>query len=152
MPRSEFGWSLCYLSEVSLVVAWLLKCNIWSLDFYELWIFYKKFKIYNISCSTHNFYISRMPISYSTALTCNISSIHHYFIFLWLQRSIGQPKVWFLHISKNHNKKNGSPKKKIGSQRSHNWSVLSLHFFRRDGVLYSESGLIYSQILGRPPT
>ena len=39
------------------------------------------------------FYIIRMPISYSTASQFDISSIHHYFIFLGLQRSIGQPKV-----------------------------------------------------------
>ena len=39
------------------------------------------------------------------------SSIHHYIIFLWLQRSIGQPKVIFLLISKNHNKKMDNPKK-----------------------------------------
>ena len=38
------------------------------------------------------------------------SSIHRYIIFLWLQRSIGQPKVIFLHISKNHNKKTDNQK------------------------------------------
>ena len=36
MPRSEFGCSLCYLSELSLVVAWLLKCNYVKTFFYEL--------------------------------------------------------------------------------------------------------------------
>ena len=40
--------------------------------------FYKNQEKYNISCSTHNFYISRMPISYSMARGNNISSIHHY--------------------------------------------------------------------------
>ena len=35
------------------------------------------------------------------------------YFFLWLQRSIGQPKVIFLHISKNHNKKTDNQKKKV---------------------------------------
>ena len=41
------------------------------------------------------------------------SSIHHYIFFLWLQRSIGQPKVIFLQISKNHNKKTDNQKEKL---------------------------------------
>ena len=45
------------------------------------------------------------------------SSIHHYIIFLWLQRSIGQPKVIFLQISKNHNKKTDNQKKILVSPR-----------------------------------
>ena len=54
-------------------------------------------------CSKQTFYIIRMPISYSRARTGLFSKIHHYIIFLWLQRSIGQPKViFFLQISKNH--------------------------------------------------
>ena len=57
------------------------------------------------------FYIIRMPISYSRVGTGLFSSIHHYIFFLWLQRSIGQPKVIFLQISKNHNKKMITKKK-----------------------------------------
>ena len=57
-------------------------------------------------CSKQTFYIIRMPISYSRSRTLLFSSIHHYiYFFLWLQRLIGQPKVMFLQISKNHNKK-----------------------------------------------
>ena len=41
------------------------------------------------------------------------SSIYHYIFFLWLQRSIGQPKVIFLQVSKNHNKKTDNQKKKL---------------------------------------
>ena len=41
-----------------------------------------------------------MPISYSTSGSHLFSSIHHYIIFLWLQRSIGQPKVIFLQFQK----------------------------------------------------
>ena len=33
--------------------------------------------------------------NYSRVWACFFSSIHHYIIFLWLQRSIGQPKVIF---------------------------------------------------------
>ena len=56
--------------------------------------FYKNQEKYNISCSTHILYsITRMPISYSGSPSLDITSIHHYFIFVGLQRSIGQPKV-----------------------------------------------------------
>ena len=64
--------------------------------------------------------------------------IHHYIFFLWLQRSIGQPKVIFLHISKNHNKKKDNQKKKVRYPGHPTWSFLSLDFFRRDVDLYSE--------------
>ena len=95
------------------MVAWLLKCNISRLFFmnfnkilHAMWIAY-------FSCSKQTFYIIRMPISYSSYRT--VISIHHYVIFLWLQRSIGQPKVIFLQISKNHNKKTDNQKKKLKS-------------------------------------
>ena len=66
-------------------------------------------------CSKQTFNIIRMPISYSRSRTGLFSSIHHYIIFLWLQRSIGQPKVIFLQISKSHNKKMDNKKKKLMS-------------------------------------
>ena len=64
-------------------------------------------------CSKQTFYIIRMPISYSTHRAELFLSIYHFFIFLWLQRSIGQPKVIFLQVSKNHNKKTDNQKKKL---------------------------------------
>ena len=48
-------------------------------------------------CSKQTFYIIRMPISYSRERTGSFSSIHHYIFLLWLQRSIGQPKVIFFY-------------------------------------------------------
>ena len=69
------------------------------------------------SCSKQTFYIIKMPISYSRVWTCLFSSIHHYIIFLRLQRSIGQPKVIFFTISKNHNKKMDNPQKDLESRR-----------------------------------
>ena len=38
-----------------------------------------------ISCSTYTFYIIRKPIAYSNYVSHDISSIHHYFIFIGLQ-------------------------------------------------------------------
>ena len=64
-------------------------------------------------CSKQTFYIIRMPISYSMARVLLFSSIHHYIFFLWLQRSIGQPKVIFFTHFKNHNKKTDNQKKKV---------------------------------------
>ena len=66
-------------------------------------------------CSKQTFYIIRMPISYSRERTCLFSSIYHYIFFLWLERSVGQPKVIFLQISKNDNKKTDNQKKKLMS-------------------------------------
>ena len=63
------------------------------------------------SCSKQTFYIIRMPISYSRQRTCLFSSIHHYIIFLWLQRSIGQPKVFFYKFQKIIIKKRITQKK-----------------------------------------
>ena len=114
------------------MVAWLLKCNL-ELDFHEL---HRNFKILDklcISYSTHTFDIIRMPISYSRMGSFDISSIHHYFIVLGLQRL----------KKKDHQKK-----------------ILELNIFIIDqfyllislGVLSSESNLVQSQILGRPPT
>ena len=47
----------------------------------------KNFQKLYISCSTHNFYISRMPISYSRIVKSHIKN------FIGLQRSIGQQKL-----------------------------------------------------------
>ena len=63
------------------------------------------------SCSKQTFYIIRMPISYSSYRTVIIFKYTSLYYFLWLQRSIGQPKVIFLQISKNHNKKTDNQKK-----------------------------------------
>ena len=95
--------------------------------------FFMNFKIFFMRnwnayflCSKQTFYIIRMPISYSRQWTGLFSSIHHYiYIFLWLQRSIGQPKVIFLQISKNHNKKTDNPPPKNYPVRS----VLLDHFY-----------------------
>ena len=62
-------------------------------------------------CSKQTFYIIRMPISYSTQRICYFQVYIIIYFFLWLQRSIGQPKVIFLQVSKNHNKKTDNQKK-----------------------------------------
>ena len=67
------------------MVAWSLKCNIYlELDFHKLEFFFK----INILCSTHNFYISRKPISYSKNWSFDISSI--YIIILYFYDYKGQ--------------------------------------------------------------
>ena len=95
------------------MVAWLLKCNISRLFFMNFKIFLKTMQNAYFLCSKQTFYIIRMPISYSTQRVELFSSIYHYYFFLWLQRSIGQPKVIFLQVSKNHNKKTDNQKKKL---------------------------------------
>ena len=74
----------------------------WFIEVQYLKTFFMNFKkcletMWNayFSCSKQTFYIIRMPISYSRVWACLFSSIYHYIIFLWLQRSIGQPKVIF---------------------------------------------------------
>ena len=52
----------------------------------------KKF-VRNFISRVHILYITRMPISYWGCPSFDITSIQHYFIFVGLQRSIGQPKV-----------------------------------------------------------
>ena len=94
------------------MVAWLLKCNVKTFFMNFKKIFMRNWNAYFL-CSKQTFYIIRMPISYSRERTGLFSSIYHYFFFLWLQRSIGQPKVIFLQISKYHNKKTDNQKKKI---------------------------------------
>ena len=101
------------------MVAWLLKCNISKTFFMNFKKFLETMWNAYFSCSKQTFYIIRMPISYSRVWACLFSSIHPYIVFfLWLQRSIGQPKViFFLQISKNHNKKTDNPKKYLESRR-----------------------------------
>ena len=101
------------------MVAWF-EVQYLEFDFHELHRNLKMvWKLY-ISCSTHILYITRMPISYSGCLR-SISQVYIIiFIFVGLQRSIGQPKVGFLHISKNRKKTNGSPKKEFGPRTPHN--------------------------------
>ena len=96
------------------MVAWLLKCNVKTFFMNFKNFFMRNWNAYFL-CSKQTFYIIRMPISYSRERTGLFSSIYHYFFFLWLQRSIGQPKVIFLQISKYHNKKTDNQKKKLFS-------------------------------------
>ena len=76
-------------------------------------------------CSKQTFYIIRMPISYSRERTGLFSNIYHYFFFLWLQRSIGQPKVIFFYKFKKIIIKKRITKKKYYSV----CSVLLDHFY-----------------------
>ena len=92
------------------MVVWLLKCNISRL-------FFMNFNKILQQCGTHIsrvqnrlFISSECPFHTLGPVSSIFSSVHHYIIFLWLQRSIGQPKVIFLQISKNHNKKTDNPK------------------------------------------
>ena len=113
MPRSEFGWSLCYLSEVSLVVAWLLKCNISRLFLWTSKKFLKQCGTH-ISCVQNRLFISsECPFH---ALWPGVKYFQVYIItlfFLWLQRSIGQPKVIFYTFQKIIIKKRITPPKKL---------------------------------------
>ena len=93
------------------MVAWLLKCNISRLFFMNFKKFFKTMRNAYFLCSKQTFYIIRIPISYSTQRVVVIIKYISLFFFLWLQRSIGQPKVIFLQVSKNHNKKTDNQKK-----------------------------------------
>ena len=79
------------------MVAWLLKCNYVKTFFMNFNTILKKMQNAYFLCSKQTFYIIRMPISYSSYGSPLFSSIHHYIFFLWLQRSIGQPKVIFFY-------------------------------------------------------
>ena len=69
-------------------------------------------KLY-ISCSTHILYITRMPISYS-GCPWSISQVYIIiFIFVGLQRSIGQPKFDFYTFQKIVIKKMDHKKKSL---------------------------------------
>ena len=93
------------------MVAWLLKCNISRHFFLTSKFFLKQCETY-ISCVQNRLFISsECPFHTLGPVRLIFSSIHHYIIFLWLQRSTGQPKVIFLLISKNHNKKTDNQKK-----------------------------------------
>ena len=72
------------------MVAWSLKCNIWS------HIFKKNFNgsETRISHVQHILFISsECPFHTLGVWVYDISSIHHYFIFFFTTKSIGQPKV-----------------------------------------------------------
>ena len=97
------------------MVAWLLKCNISRLFFMNFNKILQTMWNAYFSCSKQTFYIIRMPISYSRASAGIIFKYTSLYYFLWLQRSIGQPKVIFLQISKNHNKKTDNQKKYLVS-------------------------------------
>ena len=148
MPRSEFGWSLCYLSEVSLVVAWLLKCNISRLFLWTSKHFLKQCGMH-ISCVQNRLFISSHFILYVTYSF--IFKYTYIIIFFFMATKVNRStKSIFLQISKNHNKKMDNQKKKLMS-RYPPWSFLSLDFFRRDADLYSELGIVSKSNLGRPP-
>ena len=73
-------------------------------------------------CSKQTFYIIRMPLGTGLGYFQVYIII---FFFLWLQRSIAQPKVIFLQISKNHNKKTDNQKKKI-DKSTHFYLIISI--------------------------
>ena len=86
------------------MVAWLLKCNISRL-FYELQkIFLNNAERIFLVFKTDFLYHQNAHFILYTADSVIFKYISLFF-FLWLQRSIGQPKVIFLQVSKNHNKK-----------------------------------------------
>ena len=64
-----------------------------------------------ISCSTHNFYINRMPIHTLLLTGSDIFKYTTLYYFLWLQRSIGQPKCDFYKFQKIIIKKRITKKK-----------------------------------------
>ena len=94
------------------------------------------------SCSKQTFYIIRMPISYSsyrTVIIFQYTSLLLFFMATKVNRSTKSD--FFLQISKNHNKKTDSQKKKLKCPVTPTSSFLSLDFFRRDVDLYSELGI-----------
>ena len=76
------------------MVAWLLKCNNLKTFFMNFKKNLQTMRNAYFSCSKQTFYIIRMPISYSRTGVFVIFKYTLYY-FLWLQRSIGQPKVIF---------------------------------------------------------
>ena len=80
------------------MVAWLLKCNISRLFFMNFKIFLQT--MWNVFLVFKTDFLSECPFHTLGPVRSLFSSIHHYIIFLWLQRSIGQPKVIFLQIKK----------------------------------------------------
>ena len=66
----------------------------------------------SISHAQHTIFISTECPFHTLLLTgSDIFKYTSLYYFLWLQRSIGQPKCDFLQISKNHNKKTDNQKK-----------------------------------------
>ena len=83
------------------MVAWSLKCNIWSKIFMNLKTFFKNCKK-SISHAQHTIFISTECSFHTLVLTGRVifkyTSLHY---FLWLQRSIGQPKCDFSNFKKS---------------------------------------------------
>ena len=77
------------------MVAWLLKCNISRLFLLTSIKFYKQCGMHISRVQNRLFISSEYPFHTLVTGLSLFSSIHHYIIFLWLQRSIGQPKVIF---------------------------------------------------------
>ena len=95
-----------YLSEVSLVVAWSLKCNIWSLIFMNLNFPPKNCEKY-ISHVQHTIFISAGSPFHTLGAQVVIFNITIYKDFIGLQRSIGQQnrsKITKIYIKKNKKK------------------------------------------------
>ena len=97
------------------MVAWLLKCNIFFKTFF---MNFKKFFLKqcgtHISCVQNRLFISsECPIH---ALWPGVKYFQVYIItlfFLWLQRSIGQPKVIFYTFQKILIEKTDNPPQKV---------------------------------------
>ena len=70
------------------MVAWLLKCNTVSQDFfYELqYFFYKQCGTHISRVQNRLFISSECPFHTLGPVRLLFSSIHHYIILLWLQR------------------------------------------------------------------
>ena len=92
-----------------------------------------------------------MPISYSGCYRLYITSIHHYFIFVGLQRSIGHQKCDFYTFKIIVIKKTDHQKKSLDLERliiDHFYLLISLE----EMASFIQSVSSYSQILGRPST
>ena len=97
------------------MVAWLLKCNMSRLFLYNL----KKNAERIISCVQNRLFISSECPFHTQGTGVHYFQVYIIILFfLWLQRSIGQPKVIFFTISKSHNKKTNNQKKKIYDSRN----------------------------------
>ena len=119
-PSSGVVASIVLVSPgVSLVeVCAGVTCGSLVIEVQYLKTFFMNFKFFlqtmsnaYFSCSKQTFYIIRMPISYSRAPACVIFKYTSLYYFLWLQRSIGQPKVIFYKFQKIIIKKRITKKK-----------------------------------------
>ena len=92
------------------MVAWLLKCNISRL-FYELQKNFKKNveRIFLVFKTDFLYHQNAFILYFWESFIFKYTSLH---FFLWLQRSIGQPKVIFYTYKKIILKKTDNPPKK----------------------------------------